>query len=98
LDSKSPHISAAVKWHILAIAASLVLSSSAHAARGGADRNWYKTTEKFEMMHRSGEMRTLIDEGRANVEAFRRVQELERQQLETTGSTGSRGAPPLLRN
>ncbi len=82
---------------LVAVALACLIPSAASATRGGADRNWYRNLEKYETMRRNGGMQELMDEGRANAEAFRRLKERERAgwELDATGSLrpGQRSEP-----
>lgn len=64
--------------YLLAALALSMLPTQTLADIGGPDRDWYKNLETWESMRRDGRLQRLMDEGRANREAFERLKAGER--------------------
>ena len=80
---------AMTKIHTLLIALSLTALPSLASAQPGSGTDLYRVQREWEQMMRDGRYQRLLEEGRANREAFERLREQE-SAPETTGSTRPR--------
>ena len=77
------------KTYTLLIALSLAALPSLAAAQPGSGTDLYRVQREWEQIMRDGRYQRLLEEGRANKEAYERQKALE-SQGETTGSTRPR--------